>query len=89
MANLRVEYIDEVFDDDDSLLAEGSWCVTDPLVILYGFQRRQDAVIARRFLDELEIDYSLPSGEFWEQFSKYGMHSKEAVMESACKRLQW
>ena len=89
MANLRVEYIDKVFDDDDSLLAEGSWCVTDPLVILHGFKRRKDAEIALRFLEEFDIDYSLPSGEFWEQFTKYGMHSREAVRERACERLQW
>ncbi len=86
---LNIEYVDELFDSEGVCVEKGSWCVTEPLVVLNGFQRRKDAEIARKFLEEFDIDYSLRSDEFWSQFSKYGMHGREAVMRKACERLQW
>jgi hypothetical protein len=91
MTVLEVEYIYKIFDRDSLvvLVETGSWCVTEPAVVLHGFVRRKDAEIARKFLEELDLDYSLCSDAFWEQFSKYGLHNKEAVMKKACERLQW
>lgn len=84
---------------EKTMLPDGSeplsWIVrlADPrevcAAILWGFARKVDAEIAKRFLDSTGIDWSLPSEPMWRQCAENGFPTREKLMEAACEHLQW
>lgn len=56
-------------------------------VLLFGFARKQDAVIAVTVMRTLPLDWDAPEEELRRQWRAYG--GRDEVMKEVCQHLQW
>lgn len=56
-------------------------------VLLWGFARQTDALIAKRTMETTVIDWTAPERELRRQWEAFG--GRPAMMKHVCEQLQW
>lgn len=57
--------------------------------VLHGFGRKVDAEIAKKWIEELEIDWNVSADQLARQCKAAGYRNRRAMMKKVCERLQW